>query len=78
VANDRPMTDLPVENVLPLPDLSRELLAYTGGRTVSYRRLYTRVLNGSLPARRSAGNRWLVDRDDIPAIAAQLGLKAAS
>jgi hypothetical protein len=67
-----------VENVLSLPDLPRELMAYTGGKTVSYRRLYTRVLNGSLPAKRSHGNRWLIDRDDIPKIAAALGLKKAS
>ena len=67
-----------MENTLALPDLPRELLAYTGGRTVSYRRLYTRVLNGSLPASRSQGGRWIIDRDDIPRIAAAFGLKPAS
>jgi hypothetical protein len=67
-----------VDNLLALPDLSRELMAYTGVRTVSYRRLYNRVLNGTLPARRSQGNRWLIDRDDIPKIAEAFGLKKAS
>ena len=61
--------------MLNLPDLPRELLSYTGGKTVSYRRLYTRVLNGTLPASRSHGGRWVIDRDDIPQIAAALGLK---
>ncbi len=38
--------------------------------TVSYRRLYTAVLDGIVPAERDAsGSRWLIDPNDLPEIA---------
>ncbi len=44
--------------------------------TVSYRRLYTAVLDGIVSAERDAsGSRWLVDADDLPEIAKTLGSK---
>ena len=41
---------------------------------VTYRRLYTAVLDGTIPAGRDAsGSRWLVGPDDLPEIAKTLG-----
>ncbi len=46
------------------------------GIVVSYRRLYTAVLDGIVPAERDgSGTRWLVDADDLPEIAETLGSK---
>ncbi len=45
--------------------------------SVSYRRLYTAVLDGIVPAERDAsGSRWLIDADDLPKIASALGSKS--
>lgn len=63
-----------MDKIFGLPDLPRELKSYTGGRTLSYRMLYQKVLNGTLPASRSNGGRWVIDRDDLPQIATTLGL----
>jgi hypothetical protein len=64
-----------MDKVFGLPDLPRELKTFTGGKTLSYRMLYQKVLNGALPAKRSNGGRWVIDRNDLPEIAATLGLK---
>ena len=46
------------------------------GVSVSYRRLYTAVLDGIVPAERDAsGSRWIVNPDDLPEIAETLGGK---
>ena len=46
------------------------------GVSISYRRLYTAVLDGMVPAERDAsGSRWLVDADDLPEIAKTLGVE---
>jgi hypothetical protein len=64
-----------MEKTIGLTDLPRELKTFTGGKTLSYRMLYQKVLNGALPAGRSSGGRWIIDRDDLPKIAETLGLK---
>ena len=44
------------------------------GVSISYRRLYTAVLDGMVPAEKDAsGSRWLVDANDLPDIATTLG-----
>ena len=49
------------------------------GVAVSYRRVYTAVLDGTVPAERDAsGSRWIVDADDLPEIAETLGRKPIS
>ena len=46
------------------------------GVAVSYRRVYSAVLDGIVPAERDgSGARWLVDADDLTAIAETLGRK---
>ncbi len=46
------------------------------GVSVTYRRVYTAVLDGTVPAERDgSGARWLVDADDLPEIAETLGRK---
>ena len=48
------------------------------GVSVTYRRLYTAVLDGIVPAERDAsGSRWLIDPDDLPEIAKTLGIGGA-
>ena len=43
------------------------------GLVVTYRRVYTAVLDGMVPAERDAsGSRWLVDAGDLPGIAKTL------
>lgn len=61
-------------NILNLPDLPVALKQYTGGKTMSYRRLYHRVLDGTLPASRSKVGRWVIKEEDLPQIAHALGL----
>jgi len=68
--------EVTVDDVFGLPDLPRELMKFTGGKTLSYRMLYQRVLNGALPASRSRGGRWVINRRDLPEIAAALRLPA--
>ena len=55
---------------LALTELPRELARVLGESFTlpSYRQIYTRVLNGEIPADRSNG-RWYVRRDDVPRIA---------
>ena len=60
------------DDTIPLTQLPRELSAQFA-RSPGYRKLYTRILDGTLPAHQD-GSRWLVRREDIPAIAAALGL----
>ena len=44
------------------------------GVSISYRRLYTAVLDGIVPAEKDAsGSRWLVDANDLPDIATTMG-----
>ncbi len=60
-------------NKIKLSELPRRLRDEFGV-TVSYRRLYTAVLDGTVPAERDAsGSRWLIDADDLPEIAKTLG-----
>lgn len=61
---------------IPLTDLPRELARLTGGPVVTYRQAYTRVLNGTLPAKRNSAGRYEVDRADLPAIAAEFNASA--
>ena len=46
------------------------------GVAISYRRIYTAVLDGIVPAERDAsGSRWIIDPDDLAEIATTLGGK---
>ena len=64
-------------NKIKLSELPRRLRDEFG-EAVSYRRLYTAVLDGIVPAERDAsGSRWLVDADDLPEIAQTLGIDGA-
>jgi hypothetical protein len=56
--------------------LPRELAAYTGRPTPSYRDLYMRVVDGRLPAHQTNG-RWFIRRTDLPVIAEATGLASA-
>ena len=54
---------------IKLPEVTRHLRD-DFGVSVSYRRLYTAVLDGIVPAEKDAsGSRWLVDANDLPKIA---------
>ena len=54
---------------IKLSELPR-LLKHEFGLAVSYRRVYSAVLDGIVPAERDAsGNRWLIKSDDMPEIA---------
>jgi hypothetical protein len=64
---------MPTERLIPLPQLPRELTAHTGQQAPSYRRLYTLVLDGRLPATQVNG-RHHVRAADVPAIVEALGL----
>lgn len=59
--------------MVALTALPRELVALTGGEVPSYRKLWTMVVDGRLPAEQVNG-RYQVRRSDIPEIAAKLGL----
>ncbi len=44
------------------------------GVSISYRRVYSAVLDGIVPAEKDAsGSRWLVEANDLPDIATTLG-----
>lgn len=59
-------------NTIKLSELPRRLRDEFS-ITVSYRRLYTAVLDGTIPAGRDASrSRWLIDADDLPEIAKTL------
>ena len=60
---------------IPLVQLPRELAAQFTGAP-KYSALYTKIVNGELPASRDGG-RWIIRRADLPAIARALGLKRA-
>lgn len=63
---------------IKLPHAPRELSALVGKpNAITYRRLYTAVLNGRVPAEMENG-RWKLCREDLPAIAATLGLTASA
>ena len=62
---------------IKLSELSRRLRDEFG-ESVPYRKIYTAVLDGIVPAERDAsGARWIVNADDLPAIAKTLGLDGA-
>lgn len=61
---------------IPLTALARALADLTGCQ-VSYRQLYMRVLDGKIPATAAQNGRLSVARDELPAIAATLGLTRA-
>ena len=58
-----------------LTALPRELTALTGTQAPGYRRLWTEVVDGRIPAEQVNG-RYQVRRTDLPAIAASLGMTA--
>jgi hypothetical protein len=60
------------DDAIPLTQLPRELSAQFA-RSPGYRKLYAQIIDGKLPAHRD-GSRWLIRREDIPAIGAALGL----
>ncbi len=60
---------------IPLTALPRALAAFAGQQSPSYRRLYALTLDGRIPAAQENG-RWFVSKDDLPSIAATLGLAA--
>ena len=61
------------ETKIKLPEAPRRLRDEFGV-SISYRRLYTAVLDGMVPAEKDAsGSRWLVDANDLPDIAKTLG-----
>lgn len=59
--------------LIPLAHLSRELTEATGRPAPSYRSLYSRVLDGHLPAVQENG-RWYIRRADLLKAAAALGV----
>ena len=63
-------------DTLALTALPRELSAFTGQQAPSYRKLWTMVVDGLLPAEQISG-RYRVRRADVPAIATTLGLSPA-
>jgi hypothetical protein len=67
-----------MDDIVSLKELPRALRDYTGGEIATYQMLYRYALNGYLPAQKSAGDRWLVLREDLPKIARTLGLGLGS
>ena len=61
---------------IALTALPREVATYTGQQAPSYRKLWTMVVDGLLPAEQISG-RYRVRRADLPAIVVQLGLSPA-
>ena len=45
-----------------------------GFKPARYRRFYELCLDGALPAERGKNGRWVVSRDDLPAIAKAMNL----
>ena len=66
------MTQVPAD-LIPLPQVPREISAEPGAPTVTYNRIYKATLNGQLPAVR-CGGRWFLRRADIPGVIDLLGL----
>jgi hypothetical protein len=66
------MTDTALVALTALP---RELAALTGGDVPSYRKLWTMVVDGRLPALQTNNGRYQVARSDLPNICASLGLR---
>ena len=64
------------EEMVALSALPRELSAFTGQQAPNYRKMWTLVVDGLLPAMQVNG-RYHVRRADLPAIAATLGLSPA-
>ena len=60
-------------NTVSLTALAHELILLTGEQPPPYRRLWNLVVDGQLPAVQVAG-RYRIERSDLPAIAATLGL----
>jgi hypothetical protein len=60
-------------NRIPLPRVPRALLERNHVRKpVSYKRLYTAVLEGRIPAEQDDNGRWSVKGDDLSLIAEAL------
>jgi hypothetical protein len=60
------------KSTLGLPEACRRLREEAGVR-VTYRRLYSAVLVGAIPAvKDETGSRWLIKADDLEAIASYL------
>jgi hypothetical protein len=57
---------------LPLPRALPELRRLAGAAAPGYRRLYSLVLDGRIPAEIGRNGRWTVSRADLPRIAAML------
>jgi hypothetical protein len=58
----------------PSTHLSRELAAFRPGCAVpGHRKLWCLIVDGKIPAEQENG-RWIIQRTDLPAIAAVLGL----
>jgi len=69
---------IPVTNpelMVALTALPRELTALTGKQAPSYRKLWSLIVDGHVSAKQVNG-RYQVPRNDLPAIAALLGLTA--
>jgi hypothetical protein len=60
-----------------LTHLVRDLGRLTGA-PIPYRRLYTAALDGRIPAEQGENGIWTYRAEDVPSIAAALGLSAAS
>ncbi len=58
--------------MIPLVDTPRRLKE-KHGVTVPYRKLYSKVVDGLIPAERGSNGRWLIAEEDLPAIADALG-----
>jgi len=71
------MTTAPIEDLIPLPHLPRELiqLVEPGQDIVGARRLYAMVSNGELPMIIYHRGRWKLPRPEMPALAQALGLR---
>ena len=61
----------------PLTALPRALLA-AGYKTPQYRRLYEAALIARFPAEQAKSGRWVFCVNDVPQIAASLGLPRAA
>jgi hypothetical protein len=66
------MVSTPLDPV-PLPLVSRELMAITGQPGPSYRQVYVAVLGCRFPAEWERG-RWRVRREHLPLVAEALGV----
>ena len=64
-----------MDSNFPITKLPQRLNADFGG-TVSYRKIYTAVLDGKIPATQGENGRYQVAEADLPVIAEALGLAA--